>query len=88
MSNNFADDIHTNSREKIQQLLEDQATREEKLLKMIEDLKDKIDLIQNSLPLSEEERAKNRMIRLYNKNGIVAPFFHSHSTSIVKPKDV
>jgi len=79
----FPDD-HSGNHERIAKLLEDQAERERKLMAMVEDLQRKMDQINNSLPLTEEERAKNRMIRMYSTKGIAAPFFHPYTKRMEK----
>ena len=38
----------------------------------------KLSFIQYSMPLTEEERVRNRNIRMHAINGSVAPFFANH----------
>lgn len=68
-------DIHPNNKERIAELLEEQAEREERLIAMVKDMQRMINNISNSMPITEEERLKNRMIRMNFTAGIAAPFF-------------
>jgi len=73
-------DDHSEHRDRIEQLLDEQARREKKLMSMIAGLERKIDYLNFSLPLSEEERVKNRYIRMYAMNGAAVPFMNQHRT--------
>lgn len=71
-------DDHSASRERIEKLLQDQAKRERILIDMVKKLEKKLDFLNKSMPLTEEERLKNRAIRMYAMKGTTSPFFSSH----------
>jgi len=77
-------DDHSGHRERIEQLLSEAARREKKLINMVGQLEKKLDYLNRSLPISEEERVKNRFIRMYAMNGTTAPFFSPHKPSMIK----
>lgn len=83
--NNLVPDKHSGSNSDIENLLMKMDKRMDVLMKKLQqvdtkitNLDKKLSFIQYSMPLTEEERVRNRNIRMHAINGSVAPFFANH----------